>query len=530
MTELPKSWATANILKLSKIYRGVTYSRADSQKDPGNGLIAILRATNITEHGFIFDDLVFVPREIVKDDQVIRNGDIVVATSSGSIRVVGKAVQAREDIDASFGAFCALLRPFSGVEPRYFGHFFGTNYYRSTASSLALGININNLKAADFEQIEVPIAPLNEQKRIADKLDTLLARVDASRAHLERVQEILKDFRQSVLAAAVSGRLTEEWREEKDIKNWDYEKAMDICEMVQSGGTPREGFVFDQGIPFLKVYNLVNQKVDFCYRPQYVRPEIHNGVLKKSQTIPGDVLMNIVGPPLGKVAIVPNDYPEWNINQAITLFRPSKNVISRWLYYFLCSGFSVAEIIHETRGSAGQSNISLTQCRNFVIPVPTLEEQQEIVSRVDRLFSFADQLEARVQTALDRAENLTPSLLAKAFRGELVEQDPNDEPASVLLERIRAEREAGKKKAGQSRKPVQRGKRSKTEDTMKKLADIKSTHLSDILKEQGRLTAEALWKASELAIDDFYDQLKIEEAKGLLREKREDESRLLEAI
>jgi hypothetical protein len=198
--------------------------------------------------------------------------------------------------------------------------------------------------------------------------------------------------------------------------------------------------------------------------------------------------------------------------------------------YFLCSGFSVAEIIHETRGSAGQSNISLTQCRNFVIPVPTLEEQQEIVSRVDRLFSFADQLEARVQTALDRAENLTPSLLAKAFRGELVEQDPNDEPASVLLERIRAEREAGKKKAGQSRKPVQRGKRSKTEDTMKKLADIKSTHLSDILKEQGRLTAEALWKASELAIDDFYDQLKIEEAKGLLREKREDESRLLEAI
>jgi type I restriction enzyme S subunit len=148
--------------------------------------------------------------------------------------------------------------------------------------------------------------------------------------------------------------------------------------------------------------------------------------------------MNIVGPPLGKVAIVTDEFPDWNINQAITLFRPNERITSKWIYYFLCSGYSIAEIIHETRGSAGQTNISLSQCRNFVFPIPPLEEQSEIVRRVESLFAYAERLEARYRSAAECVEQLTPSLLAKAFGGELVEQNPNDEPASALLDRIRA--------------------------------------------------------------------------------------------
>ena len=184
--------------------------------------------------------------------------------------------------------------------------------------------------------------------------------------------------------------------------------------------------------------------------------------MSKSQTKPGDVLMNIVGPPLGKVAIVPDDFLDWNINQAITLFRPNQRIISKWIYYFLCSGFSIAEIIHETRGSAGQSNISLSQCRDFIFPVPPIEEQREIVRRVERLFTFAEQLEARLQAGQDLLEQLTPSLLVKAFRGELVEQDPNNEPASVLLERIKAEREkAPKEKSRTKRKTPMKDTKTK---------------------------------------------------------------------
>lgn len=210
-----------------------------------------------------------------------------------------------------------------------------------------------------------------------------------------------------------------------------------MCSKVQSGGTPKDGFIDEPGVPFLKVYNLVDQKVDFFYKSQFVRPEAHLGPLAKSRVRPGDVLMNIVGPPLGKVAITPDDYDEWNINQAITLFRPGDRIRGRWIYMLLCEGSNIRDIELQTKGSAGQVNISLTQCRGFKFPVPGVKEQDVIIARVDDIFSFADQLESKLTAARGIIDRLTPALLAKAFRGELVPQDPNDEPASVLLERIR---------------------------------------------------------------------------------------------
>jgi type I restriction enzyme S subunit len=148
--------------------------------------------------------------------------------------------------------------------------------------------------------------------------------------------------------------------------------------------------------------------------------------------------MNIVGPPLGKIAILPGTYPEWNINQAITLFRPSSLISSSWIYLVLCEGEAIRSVMDRTKGSVGQVNISLSQCRAFDFPVPSIDEQDEIVRRVESLFAFADRLEARLSRARTAAERLTPALLAKAFRGELVPQDPEDEPAAELLKRLAA--------------------------------------------------------------------------------------------
>lgn len=175
--------------------------------------------------------------------------------------------------------------------------------------------------------------------------------------------------------------------------------------------------------------------------------------------------MNIVGPPLGKVAIVTADRQEWNINQAITLFRPSDRISTGWLYCILCSGVNITDIIHETRGSAGQINISLSQCRDFVFPVPTIVEQAEIVRRVEALFALADRIEARCTAARTQAQRLTPLVLAKAFRGELVPQDTNDEPASALLARIASSNTAV---VGKNRKrvPVTRKERAQEAITL----------------------------------------------------------------
>jgi type I restriction enzyme S subunit len=107
------------------------------------------------------------------------------------------------------------MRPTEQIDARFFGYFFSTDAYRTEVSSMARGVNINNLKRDHFAAISLPLAPFGEQKRIADKLDAVLARVDACRERLDRVPDILRRFRQSVLAAATSGSLTEDWRDQR---------------------------------------------------------------------------------------------------------------------------------------------------------------------------------------------------------------------------------------------------------------------------------------------------------------------------
>jgi type I restriction enzyme S subunit len=286
------------------------------------------------------------------------------------------------------------------------------------------------------------------------------------------------------------------------------------------------GFIAEPGVPFLKVYNLVNQSVDFGYRPQYVEPEAHLGPLAKSRTLPGDVLMNIVGPPLGKVAIVPDAHDEWNINQAICLFRPSRRVGTEWLYYLLCEGANIRQIQLETKGSAGQVNISLTQCRQFEFPVPSIAEQQEVCRRAQDLFTLADQLEARLTAARKTVDRLTPALLAKAFRGELVPQDPGDEPASALLERIRAARQAEAAASG----PPRRGRKKAAANPATvalEAAPAPADCLAALLKECGALSERALLAASELEPARFRAQLTLEQGRGAIRATAEDGGQML---
>lgn len=320
------------------------------------------------------------------------------------------------------------------------------------------GSTIPYIRKGDITDIIVALPSLSEQTLIADKLDTLLAQVDNTKARLEQIPQILKRFRQATLTVAIQGDLTKNWRIENNIINaWTNQKASDLCIKVQSGSTPT-GNPFEQNgkIPFLKVYNIVNQKIDFDYKPQFITDEVHRSKSKRSIAFPDDILMNIVGPPLGKIAILTDQYPEWNLNQAITLFRVDKEkLLSKFLYYVLCEGKLVRDVMHETKGIVGQINISLTQCREAIIPCPSLLEQHEIVRRVEQLFAYADTVEKQVNNALTRVNNLTQSILAKAFRGELTAQWRAENPdlisgensAAALLEKIKAERAAsgGKK-------------------------------------------------------------------------------------
>jgi type I restriction enzyme S subunit len=398
------------------------------------------------------------------------------------------------------------------------------------------GMNMPRLGTEAGKAAPFVLAPRNEQTRIANQLDTLLTRIQSCNDRFDAIPGLLKRFRQTVLDVATAGQLTADWRAGGGIERWEYLRAKDVCEKVQSGGTPKEGFT-EQGVPFLKVYNIVNQRVAFDYKPQYISKENHARSMSKSQTRPGDVLMNIVGPPLGKVAIVPDAHPTWNINQALTLFRPSNRITTGWLYYVLCGGSNIAEIEHEIRGSAGQVNISLSQCRDFVFPVPPIAEQTEIVRRVEALFALADRVETRAKAARIQAQRLGPLLLAKAFRGELVLQDPQDESAIDLLNHIAAAHSPAPKKRiakaaarGRSKVKAQdEGTRWNGEETLgaiMKLELVPENYLETLIAAADGVNAKELWQKSKLDIDDFYVQLSKEIDSGHIAINAHDESKI----
>ncbi len=328
------------------------------------------------------------------------------------------------------------------LHTKFYRHYFTSTDFRELICTDVTGVggSLTRAQPKKVATFPVPVAPLPEQKRIADKLDAVLARVDACRDRLDRIPAILKRFRQSVLAAATSGKLTEDWRQGKN--EWVYSKAENLCEWITKGTTPPKSSMYEGrgDVPYIKVYNLCfDGRLDFTINPTFVDKDTHEVLLKRSKVFPGDVLMNIVGPPLGKVSIVPTSFPEWNINQAIAVFRVKGEIYNRFLAYFLMCETTIAGLIRKSKATAGQFNLTLEVCRQIEVPLPSMEEQTEIVRRVEALFAYADRLEARHAAARAQVEKLTPATLAKAFRGELVPQDPNDEPASVLLERIKGQ-------------------------------------------------------------------------------------------
>ncbi|WP_172591588.1 restriction endonuclease subunit S [Shewanella xiamenensis] len=195
---------------------------------------------------------------------------------------------------------------------------------------------------------------------------------------------------------------------------WECCRLDDICFGITSGSTPPKiNFQEEPGIPYLKVYNIRNQKIDFEYSPQFIDVECHLSKLARSVLYPGDVVMNIVGPPLGKIAIIPDSYPEWNCNQAITFFRPILSALNAYIYTYLIAGTFLDSI--ELIGTAGQDNISVTKSRSIVLPTPPLAEQVRIVAKVDELMAICDQLKQRLSDSQQTQLKLTDALVDGAL-------------------------------------------------------------------------------------------------------------------
>jgi type I restriction enzyme S subunit len=308
---------------------------------------------------------------------------------------------------------------------------------------------VPGLNREDAYAVTLGLPPLEEQTRIANKLDTLFTRVDACLERLDRLRAILDRLRQAVLVAATNGELTREWRDERGVARagWRSVTFQDVCSEITVGFV---GKMADQylssGVPFLRSQNVRPFKFD-PRELRFISPEFHRSIAK-STLRPGDVVVVRTGAP-GQCCVVPNELSEANCSDLV-IVRPGPELDPEFAVVFINSETSQAFVKAEQVGVA-QSHFNVGSMKRSPIDLPSLPEQREIARRVREIFDLAASLDERVRAARQSAAGLNSGVLAKAFRGELVPQDPTDEPATSLLASLRARHEEAPR-TGRSRK------------------------------------------------------------------------------
>ncbi|WP_312958450.1 restriction endonuclease subunit S [Stutzerimonas nitrititolerans] len=351
-------------------------------------------------------------------------------------------------VDAATNQACAVGAPIEGLTSSEFLYRLLQNE-KDAFIEKGKGGAQPNISQAVIKAHEVSLPPLAEQTRIAQKLDELLAQVDTLKARIDGIPALLKRFRQSVLAAAVSGRLTEEWRHHLGIPNPTDGKLSDCIEAMIGGASPKTTDYSAAGMLALNKGDIKEYgRVEIKQNPKYVPFEFVE-INSKKVILDRTVLVTLrdlsqKADFLGLIGRYRGEQPAL-ITQGMYGLKVNPRVaIEDYLIAFSNSPQYRTQVKREKVG-ATQVHLRNGQFLDFAVPIFVIEEQTEIVRRVEQLFAFADQLEAKVASAKSRIDHLTQSILAKAFRGELVPQDPNDEPASVLLERIKAQRAAAPK-------------------------------------------------------------------------------------
>ena len=468
--------------------------------------------------------------EVKKGYTHFAEGDVLFAKITPCMEN-GKAAIARNLVN---GIGCGttelhVLRPEMGIPSEYIYHYVHQESFRERAAASMTGTAGQLRVPVKFmREVPIPLPPLPEQRLIVARVEALLEQVRKAKEALDKVPPIMKRFRQAVLKKAFSGELTAGWRKEhlnlepagellKRIQHerkrryeeevrrakaegrkppkkpkhlemepldtsdlpelpeeWVWVRIGDIETFIGSGITPRGGKsnYLSRGIPFIRSQNVWPEglKLDDIV---YISEEQHKK-MSRTKVQPYDVLLNITGASIGRATYVPENFTEANVNQHVCIIRTSSNVYHKFLSGFLNSPFGQDQIF-STQAGVTREGLNYNQIRKLRVPLPPLEEQHEIVRRVEALFKFADEVEKRAEEARKRVERITQSILARAFRGELTadfreavrnwknldleerrkyiftlpkeeqekalyEDEFPLEPAEHLLERIRAER------------------------------------------------------------------------------------------
>ena len=391
-----------NLSQIMTQIRGLSYSKKDSNNNSFKGAIPVLRAGNIQDSKIIEEDYVYVPNDLVKNKQYLKHGDVLIAASSGSISIVGKAAMIEYDMNATFGAFCKVLRPNSEkINIRYFKHFFETDYYKRTIKSLAEGANINNLKTEHFDDLEIPLPPLDQQKKIAAILDAADAYRQKTKALIEKYDELTQSLFLDMFGDPVS-----------NPKGWEKIPLKEFGKVI-TGNTPSRKNEFnynEKHIEWIKTNNIDNKSLFVTQAEEYLSKE---GLTNGRSVKEGSLLIACIAGSLESIGRASLTNRKVAFNQQINAIEPSQGVNSRFLYYL----FRMCPKYIQNHASKGMKRmLSKGAFQEIKMILPGFEIQTQFAERVQAI----EEQKAQAQASLSQAEDLFNSLLQRAFKGELV--------------------------------------------------------------------------------------------------------------
>lgn len=385
--------------------RGVSYKSGDAKKNLHSQHTKLYRANNISSGSIIEDDLVYVPDNRVQSRQLLKKGDIVVAASSGSINVVGKAAMVRDTTRATFGAFLKVLRPnVELIDIDYFGHFFQSQRYLQYIRSVAVGANINNLTNSHFDNIKIPLPPLEEQKRIAEILD----QARKPKVLVDKQIDKLRLLKQAYFYEVCGNPFTASFKRRK------------LLDVIELNPSKREVNKLEERLPvsFIGMEDISESGGLLNKKTGYLNDYLSGYTFFKNN----DVLFAKITPCMenGKGALVTELTNGIGFGSTEFFVLRAKEEKSHPIWIRELVQLPMFRKIAESymRGSAGHKRVPPTFFKELKVVIPDYTVQQkfaEVIEKIDRLI-------VAKMTTKDKNYNLYQSLLQRAFKGELSKQ------------------------------------------------------------------------------------------------------------